>query len=287
VKTKTLLIFIALLLCGMAHVATKTFEREYTYRASDNDSKNSARAIATTEMRNMLLREVGEYLHSERRSENGEYSEKINAITAGIVEMKVLDEKWDGAFYYIKASMTIDPDEINRRIAEILNDKQKTKELEDARRRIDKAEAEIARLKKELAKNPNNQATMQKYTAATEKLSAEEYFTKGNNAYNNELYELAIEYYQKAIDINPNYADAYLNMGVAYYEQKNYPQAIQYYQKAIEINSNNAQAYYNYNMGNAYGKQGNTTKKVECFRKAARLGDEDAQQWLRDNGYKW
>jgi tetratricopeptide (TPR) repeat protein len=216
-KTKTLLIFIALLLCGMAHAAKKTFEREYTYRASDNDSKNSARAIATTEMRNILLREVGEYLHAERRSENGEYSEKINAITAGIVEMKVLDEKWDGNAYrfYIRAQMSVDPQEVNRRINEILNNKQKTKELEDSRRRTEEAEKEIARLKKELAKKPENIAAQQKYTAATEKLTAEEYFTKGNNARENGFYELAIEYYQKAIDIDPNDAEAYNNMGVA------------------------------------------------------------------------
>jgi hypothetical protein len=47
--------------------------------------------------------------------------------------MKVLDERWDGATYYIKAEMTVDPKDLERRIAEVLNDKQKTKELEEAR----------------------------------------------------------------------------------------------------------------------------------------------------------
>jgi hypothetical protein len=131
-KKHIIILFIIIANACAAYAAKQTFEREYTYRASDNDSKNSARAIATTEMRNILLREVGEYLHSERRSINGEYSKKTEAITAGLVEMKVIFEDWDGKSYWIKASMTIDPDEINRGIAEILNDKQKTKELEDA-----------------------------------------------------------------------------------------------------------------------------------------------------------
>jgi superkiller protein 3 len=333
-KTKTLLIIVAMLLCGMAHAATKTFEREYTYRASDNDSKNSARAIATTEMRNILLREVGEYLHAERRSENGEYSEKISAITAGIVEMKVLDEKWDGAFYYIKAIMTIDHDEINRRIAEILNDKQKTQELEDARRRIAENEAEIARLKKELENTKtdyhqpqqkltenktgnqqpqeelktDNQASLKKYIAATEKLSAKEYITKGHNAYYNNFYTLAIEYYQKsidiepdsvayysmgvvyetqqnypqaircyqkAIDIAPNYAAAYNNMGVVYHMQKDYPQAIRCYQKATDIDLNYAALLY-YNMGNAYYAQQYYPQAIEYWRKAIDIDPNDA-----------
>jgi hypothetical protein len=42
--------------------------------------------------------------------------------------MKTLDEQWDGATYYIKAEMTVDPKDLERRIAEVLNDKQKTKE---------------------------------------------------------------------------------------------------------------------------------------------------------------
>jgi hypothetical protein len=136
-------LFLVFLLVGI-NAATlqaqkKTFTREYTYQASEDDSRNSARANATTQMRNILLSEVGQYLHVERTLERDDtseaFSQKIEAITAGIVEMKTLDEQWDGSTYYIKAEMAVDPKDLEHRIAEVLNDKQKTQELEDARKR--------------------------------------------------------------------------------------------------------------------------------------------------------
>lgn len=61
-----LLLFFAL--CGgAAQSQEKVFVREYTYTASEDDSKNSAKARATARMRKELLREVGEYLESERK----------------------------------------------------------------------------------------------------------------------------------------------------------------------------------------------------------------------------
>jgi hypothetical protein len=139
-KKTILFLLIAAFSTAALQAQKKTFVRDYTYQASEADSKLTARAIATTQMRNILLREVGEFLHAERtfvQTDNSQdYAEKKEAIMAGIVEMKVLDEQWDGFTYYIQAEMTIDPTEVERRIAKVLNDKQKTKELEELRKRI-------------------------------------------------------------------------------------------------------------------------------------------------------
>jgi tetratricopeptide (TPR) repeat protein len=85
----------------------------------------------------------------------------------------------------------------------------------------------------------------------TETDSASIYFWEGFRADNREFYELALEYYQKAISIDPNDSDPYVN------------------------------------MGNAYYKQGNTQLQIKCYKRAAQLGDTDAQNWLRNNGYSW
>ncbi|MDR1553528.1 MAG: hypothetical protein LBS69_08730, partial [Prevotellaceae bacterium] len=155
-KKILLVIMLATFAIANLQAQKKTFTRDYIYQASETDSKVTARAIATTQIRNILLREVGEFLHTERMLRRDstflEYAEKIEDITAGIVEMKMLDEQWS-ATYYIKAEMTVDPDEVNRRITEVLK---KTKELEDARKRALAAEAEVARLKKELANSKPN-----------------------------------------------------------------------------------------------------------------------------------
>ncbi|GHT53418.1 hypothetical protein AGMMS49982_16330 [Bacteroidia bacterium] len=283
----------------------KTFTREYTYQASEMDSKVSSRTNATAEMRNILLREVGTYIRSEQQTSvkgnTQDYAEKIEAITAGIVEMKVLEEKWDFGTYYIKAEMTVDPDDVNKRIAEVLNDKQLTKELEDSRKRTREAETEIAKLKREMEAQQRQFAKEKdatKKTLAKERdrdlqvsynkqidwLSAEKYYDKALVAHNNGLYELAVEYYQKCTDISPHYS-TYFNMGCSYDGQNNYTQAISCYQKAILMNPNYVEAYCN--MGTAYYRLGNVNKQLECYKKAARLGDIGCQNWLKGNGYSW
>jgi hypothetical protein len=83
------------------------------------------------------------------------------AITAGFVEMKILQETWNGKTYYIEAQMTVDPKEVSQRVAETLNSKQKEKEGDKAEqakteteRRVQELEAqkrEIEARKKEMA----------------------------------------------------------------------------------------------------------------------------------------
>jgi len=45
-----------------ASTGTKTFIKEYTYQAGDEDSKNSCRVIALREVKRLLLEELGTYL---------------------------------------------------------------------------------------------------------------------------------------------------------------------------------------------------------------------------------
>jgi len=265
IQKLTYIILCALLLCSASTYAQKkTFTRNYTYQASEADSKITARTMATTQMRNILLREIGEFLHTERTltqtTATQDYSEKIKAITAGIVEMKVLDEQWNGETYYIQAQMTVDLDEVNKRIAEVLNDKQKTKELEETRQKVLAAEAEMAKLRLQMEEEKRRAATetdkmkkelqeakgralQETYQKQADVLSAEEYITRGYNANNNKWFDLAVENYQKAISIDPNNATAYNNLGCTYNKLKDYKQGITYLKKAIAIDPNYAWAY--------------------------------------------
>ncbi|MCA2812917.1 MAG: tetratricopeptide repeat protein [Microcystis sp. M090S1] len=73
------------------------------------------------------------------------------------------------------------------------------------------------------------------------------------NAYNNrgnlyqdlQKYELALDDFNKAIEINPNFAILYYNRGVLYRLQEKYDLALSDYSKAIDINPNFAEAYVN------------------------------------------
>jgi superkiller protein 3 len=281
---------LCLLLCGISTYAQKkTFVRDYTYQAGEMDSKATAWANATSQMRSRLLVEVGEFLHAERTlaktAGSQDFAEKVEAITAGVVEMKTLDERWDGVTYYIKAEMTVDPGELARQIDETLNNKQKTRELEESRRRTQVAEAESKKLKKELVESkskPQREALQKNYLQAADALSAEEYFIRGKNATQNGWHELSVEYYQKAVALNPSHAWAYTNMGNAYNELENYSEAIRCYQKAIAVDPNEAFAYSN--MGVAYGNLENDAEALRCYQKAVAIDSGYAAAYYNMGG---
>jgi len=67
-------------------------------------------------------------------------------------------------------------------------------------------------------------------------------------------YDLAIESFKRAIDINPDYAEVHYNLGLAYHNQGKYDLAIESFKRAISIDPDLAKAYGN--LGVTYEKQG-------------------------------
>ena len=91
--------------------------------------------------------------------------------------------------------------------------------------------------------------------------------------------------WKKAIELNPDDANAYINLGIAYGEQNNYTKAIQSYEKAIELKPDYALAYWNRSISK--DSVGDKSGVLEYTKKAARLGHTEAQDWLKENGYDW
>ncbi|MEW6616751.1 MAG: hypothetical protein AB1401_14955, partial [Thermodesulfobacteriota bacterium] len=74
-----------------------TFEREYTYQASEADSKLSCRAIALEQVKRLLLEELGTYLESRTEIKDFKLTkDQIITLTAGIVRTEIVKETWDG-----------------------------------------------------------------------------------------------------------------------------------------------------------------------------------------------
>jgi len=78
----------------------------------------------------------------------------------------------------------------------------------------------------------------------------------------------AVRNYLIATDQNSDYFDAYMELGVLYHSKKD-PVALDYYNNALNINPNNVQALYNIAM--FYQETGNYEKALEKYRMILQL----------------
>lgn len=151
---------------------TRIFIKEYSYQASELDSKVSSRTIALEQVKRLLLEELGTYLQSYTEVKNFQLNkDTVTALTGGIVQVKVIDEKWDGDTYWLKAQITADPKNVAKSIEVLKKDRQKSKELEQIRQKADTALKEIERLKRDLAASSAKKSRTQLYNRTVETLT--------------------------------------------------------------------------------------------------------------------
>lgn len=99
---------------------------------------------------------------------------------------------------------------------------------------------------------------------------AEDLFLQGRSYHLNKEYEIAKEYYNKALEAG--HIGALNNLGTLYYHQSNYEKAKEYYNKALEIGDNRALR----NLGILYNEQKEYSKAEEYYKKAIDSGINDA-----------
>ena len=229
----TRITFVALLLIlflpSLTAAETKTFIKEYTYQASDEDSKHSCRVISLREVKRLLLEELGTYLESETEVKDFQLTrDQITVLTAGIVQTELVEEKWDGRTYWLKAKIKADSNDVVKAIDTLRQDRQKTKELEEIRKKSDSLLKENERLRRELttAKGVEKKKDTDAYKKTIKELDAAEWFEKGVAAATSGNYAEALAAFSKAIELDPKDAAAYNNRGFTYDSLGNYKQAI-------------------------------------------------------------
>ncbi len=92
---------------------------------------------------------------------------------------------------------------------------------------------------------------------------------------------MAIEYLNHAIKLQPNYARIYYNRGIAYQNLGQNQKAIEDYTEAIRLKPSYTHAYYN--RGTVYLNQGNKNLACQDYQKACELGQCDALENSKSN----
>lgn len=99
------------------------------------------------------------------------------------------------------------------------------------------------------------------------KKTAEGWFQEGlRYDSSKETYPFALEAYQKAVELDPNFGDAYVNLGNIYYRQELFVDAERCYRLAITCDPDHAKAYYN--LGNTLDELHCTQEAGDCFQKS-------------------
>jgi tetratricopeptide (TPR) repeat protein len=88
----------------------------------------------------------------------------------------------------------------------------------------------------------------------------------------------AIEAYQQALRINPEYADCWNNLGITYSKSGQTAKALEAYQQALRINPEFSKVWNN--LGLTYSRAGQSTQAVEAYRQALRIDPEYVDAWV-------
>lgn len=114
--------------------------------------------------------------------------------------------------------------------------------------------------------------------AALNENDAQYWINKGllNSTYGND--SVAIKYFLKSIEIDPNIISAYFNLGLSYSDQGEYKLAIDQLNHAIALSPDNGE--YFYGRGWVYLLSGNQDAAMKDMAKAADLGSNDARKYI-------
>ena len=188
---RVLLIFKSHLVCFLvlsffinSQAKDTKFTEEYVYNASDVDSKVTSRTYALVQLKLILLEKVSVYIKRERSLkklyskinnsilESEDFQDKITVLSSTVIKTNILEEKWDGYKYYIKAECVLDPDYVYKELEQIAKNKQLQRELIESRKKETSALKKINELRKKLhnsksklEKELNNQV-YQKYVSS-------------------------------------------------------------------------------------------------------------------------
>ena len=87
-----------------------------------------------------------------------------------------------------------------------------------------------------------------------------EYLKEASKSISLRKFNQAIEFLNKAIELNPNYIQAYFNRGETYSKIKDYDKAINDYTKVLKLNPDHNRA--NYLRGLIYSENHHSIKRI-------------------------
>ncbi len=114
-------------------------------------------------------------------------------------------------------------------------------------------------------------------SAAAPALPGRREYQAGNAALDRKDYRSAIANYQRAVALDPKFANAYLGLGTAFYNIDQFQNALQALERAVGLKADDADTRYW--LGRTYYSLKEYEKAVPHFKEAVRLNPDDSGSW--------
>ena len=125
---KYLVLLLLVLSTSICHARELNFIRDYTYKASDLDSKVSARTNTLKLIKAGVLEEIVTFVSNNSSLEQTQsgnefrssFIQRTSTSSAGFLKTRIVEESWDGFEMKIKAEVTADPERIRQELERAL-----------------------------------------------------------------------------------------------------------------------------------------------------------------------
>jgi S-layer protein (TIGR01567 family) len=107
--------------------------------------------------------------------------------------------------------------------------------------------------------------------------TADYWLTQGDKYYENRAYNVALDCYNKSLELDPKNALAWNDQGNAFYSINKYDESIKAYDKSLELN---ADAVVWSNKGSALQAQGKYNDSIEAYDRSIKLNPIYSLAWL-------
>jgi tetratricopeptide (TPR) repeat protein len=260
---------------------TIKFEKEYSYTVSLADSRLSCRTIAFEEAKWDLIKQLEMRLESSVEIGNLELTrDEVTTITSGIITPEAVEEKFGDESCSLKVKIEADSDEIITSIVSLYKELRNINTLQNSRKEAAELLKEARKLKYDISMSETERdVKIYEYINVIEKLRAIQWFERGFAFDNANKYVEAIEAYNRAIEINPEFAEAFFDRGGIYQSLGSYQLALNDYDRSIELNPDFAEAYDK--RGGTYCDLGSYRRAIDDYTKVVEMKPMDADAYYK------
>ena len=266
-----------------AQAAVREYVRDYEYFATSLDSEYSCRIQAIDGVKRDLVEELGTYVQSvmklNRDALGNEFvSEDIVTLSAGVIQLEVLQERWTGKSYWIRAKIKADKDEVLKAVKAL----QENHELEDSLREsnedLNKARQLVKALRQQLEQKHSVEASrllVKTYTESVQDIEVEFNFQSAMQALTRGDFDQALASFKQLAQ--QGNARAQSRLGVMYQfgigVEIDYDRAYSWYLMALQGGHTRALALIGFLYERGLGLPVDYRKAAEYYQQATRAGD--------------